>query len=112
MFVTDSSCSHCDISTKNSHQAFFIRLLPGSRYMIICDRCLARERRHLEADDPALEGVCSSTSLGEESLQRVTGSMQKTLLAATHHWIENLSLSKIHDLPIISTLFRSYKRSS
>ncbi len=112
MFFTDSSCSYCDLSTKNSYQAFFIRLSPGSKYLIICDRCLARERRYLEAEDPALEGMCSSTSLGEEPLQRVTGSMRKALLAATHHWIENFSLPKIHDLPIISTLFRSYKRFS
>jgi len=112
MFYTSITCSYCAISAKYSYRAFFIRCFPGSAYLIICDCCLARERRYLVAEDPALVGACSSASLGEESMQPLAGSMRKAILAATDRWIENFSLPRIHDLPIISTLFRSCKRIS
>lgn len=112
MFFTDSSCSYCNISTKNSYRAFFIRLSPGNEYLIICDCCLARERRYLQTEDPALESTCSSTALGEQSVRWSTASTRKTTLEATRRLIKNLFLPKIHDRPIISTLFRSHKRFS
>jgi hypothetical protein len=112
MFITGGTCSYCDVSPKNSHRAFFIRLFPGGEYLIMCDCCLARERRYLHAEGPALEDTASSTSLGEESLQQLIGSMQKAHLGATHRWVENFSLLRIHDWPIIATLFRSHKRFS
>jgi hypothetical protein len=111
MSFTGITCSYCDISAKDSYRAFFIRLFPGNQYLVMCDGCLARERRDLVAEGPALVGT-SSTSLGEESVQRLTGSIRRTLLEATRRLIENLSLPRIHDRPIISTLFRSYKRFS
>lgn len=105
---TGITCSYCAISAKDSYRAFFIRLFPGGEYLIICDGCLARERRYLFAEDPALAGASSSTPLSEESLQLLTDSRQKVLLAAISRSIENFSLASILDWPIISTLFRSY----
>lgn len=112
MLFTGRSCSYCDISAKDSYRAFFIRLSPCGEYLIICDGCLARERRHLLTEGPGLAGASSSTPLGEESVRRLTSSMSKALLAATQRSIEHFPLPRIHDWPVISTLYRSYKRFS
>ncbi len=112
MFLTNITCSYCNIPAKDSYRAFFIRLFPGRQYLIMCDGCLAWERRHLRTESPGLAEESSSIFLGEKSLQRLSGSMRKALRAAAHRSIEKFSLPRIHDLPIISTLFRSYRRFS
>lgn len=112
MSYTGITCSYCEMSDRNSYRAFFIRLSPGGEYLIICDGCLARERRHLATEGPALAGSSSSTSLDEESVRRLTGSMRNALLATLCRLIENFSSPSVHNLPILSALFRSYKRFS
>jgi hypothetical protein len=112
MSFTGITCCYCNISAKDSYRAFFIRLFPGGEYLIMCDSCLARERRYLDAERPEPEGASSSASLVEESALRLTGSIGNALLAAAHRSIENFSLPKIHGWPIFSTLYRSYKRLS
>ncbi len=112
MSFTDITCSYCKMSDRNSHRAFSIRLFPGNRYLIICDGCLTRERRYLVAEGPAQTGASSSTALDEESVRRLTDSIPKTVLAATHRLIKSVASPRVHDLPILSALFHSYKRFS
>lgn len=52
MFFGGAICGHCGVPTNATHRAFYLRLLPGCKYAVICDRCLARERRALLTEGP------------------------------------------------------------
>ncbi|WP_447859379.1 hypothetical protein [Nitrospira calida] len=47
------SCSCCSITADASHRAFYIRLLPLGKYMILCDRCMKHQKRYA-AEQPSL----------------------------------------------------------
>ena len=52
MFFGSTICVYCGVPTNVTHRAFHIRVLPGCKYAVICDRCLAWERRALLTEGP------------------------------------------------------------
>lgn len=111
MLFGNPTCSYCDISTRGSYRAFFIRILPDGEYLIICDWCLARERRYLLIEGSALQGEPSTVSVSDDVVRLFTARVLAAAIAQTRRWIQSFSFFGGYHWPVFPFSHRARKRS-
>lgn len=52
-----ATCNYCNIAPRDSRRAFYIRLMPGGEYVILCDRCHSWTK-----SDPPMSALISGTT--------------------------------------------------
>jgi hypothetical protein len=109
--VEKASCSYCGISTRESHRAVFIRLLPDRDYLIICDGCLGRERRHLLTEVSELQQEPFLIPVRDDLVRLLTARVLRAALAQTRRWIQSFYFSRGYNWPVFLFFHRARKRS-
>jgi hypothetical protein len=109
MFFGGAICGSCGVPTDATYRAFYLRLLPGFKYAVICDRCLACERRALLTEGlyPDHEQITAQAGDAHVPLYNTRAAMAHMVRR-----IERLSSSGSDHWPIVHLFHHARKRSS